>query len=95
MWDRYVWLAAKPECPVGMYCGALVDTGYVYFPDDPLPTWGDSFDVWGIAAVERRHPDRWRWPASRRLDQDRVSAASGQTDEHPRLARFGQLEGTQ
>jgi len=49
MWDRYVYLGAVPECPVGMYCGATVDTGYVYFPDDPMPTWDDYFDVWGIA----------------------------------------------
>jgi hypothetical protein len=49
MWDRNVWLGAVPVCPVGMFCGAQVDTGYVYFPDDPMPTWDDSFDVWGPA----------------------------------------------
>jgi hypothetical protein len=49
MWDRYVWLGAVPACPVGMFCGDQVDTGYVYFPDDPMPTWDDYFDVWGIA----------------------------------------------
>jgi hypothetical protein len=49
MWDRYVYLGAVPECPIGMYCGAIVDTGYVYFPNDPMPTWDDYFDVWGIA----------------------------------------------
>jgi hypothetical protein len=49
MWDRYVWLGTVPECPAGMWCGAQVDSGYVYFPDDPMPTWDDSFDVWGPA----------------------------------------------
>ena len=49
MWERNVWLFARPECPVGMFCGAQLDTGYVHFPDDPMPTWDDYFDVWGLA----------------------------------------------
>jgi hypothetical protein len=47
--DRHLWIGANPECPVGMFCGAILDWGYVYFPDDPMPAWGDYVDVWGLA----------------------------------------------
>jgi Putative metal-binding motif len=47
--DRYLWLAANPECPVGMFCAPVLDWGYVYFPDDPVPAWADYVDVWGLA----------------------------------------------
>ena len=49
MWDRNVWLGALADCPVDMWCGDQINTGYVHFPDDPMPTWDDYFDVWGPA----------------------------------------------
>ena len=51
--DRYLWMAANRECPVGMFCAPILDWGYVYFPDDPMPAWDDYIDVWGLAESSR------------------------------------------
>jgi hypothetical protein len=51
LWGRDAYIAVVPDCG-GQYCGAMLDSATITFPDDPLPPLDVAIDVWGHTTAE-------------------------------------------
>lgn len=50
MWGRDGYIYVAPDCPE--FCGAIVDSARISFPNDPLPPTDVLVDIWGHTTAD-------------------------------------------